>query len=85
METIQVDMSRFKKRKPERGIYTGLQLATKEVWEYCNKDKPFAFYLGIVKRIGVDRARYILSNLKDRQKPADHPGKMFVWMVKNNK
>lgn len=81
MDQITFDPNRFKKRKPEPGIYTGLQLVTKEVWEYCNKDKPFGFYLGIIKRIGEDRARYILSNLKDREHPADHPGKLFVWMA----
>lgn len=85
METIKVDIDRFKKQKPDKNIHTDLHFITKEVWEYCNKDKPFAFYLGIIKRIGTDRARYILGNMKDRPTPAETPGKMFVWMVKNNK
>lgn len=86
METIKIDPDRFKKRKPkDKNLHSALHLITEEVWIYCGKDKPFGFYLGLIKRIGADRARYILGNLKDRQTPAETPGKLFVWMIKNNK
>lgn len=85
MDKINISVDRFKKVKPEKNMHGDLQLITKEIWEYCGKDKPFAFYLGIIKRIGTDRARYILGNLKDRATPAHTPGKLFVWMAKNNK
>lgn len=81
MEGIENNIARLKKRAPEKNMHTDLQLATKEVWEYCNKDKPFGFYLGMVKRIGTDRARYIIANMKDSMKPADHPGKLFVYLA----
>lgn len=85
MDSIKIDPNRFKKKAPEKNMHSDLHLATKEVWEYCGKDMTFAFYLGLIKRIGTTRARYILGNLKDKPTPAHTPGKMFVWLAKNNK
>lgn len=85
MESLKIDPTKFQRKKPDKHLHSDLHLITNEVWEYCGKDKPFAFYLGLIKRIGTDRARYILGNLKDRTKPATHPGKMFAWMIKNFK
>ncbi len=85
MESLKIDPSKFKRKKPDKNLHSDLHLVTNEVWEFCGKDKPFGFYLGMIKRIGTNRARYILGNLKDRLTPAKEPGKMFVWMVRNNK
>lgn len=82
---MKIDQERYQKKAPEKNMHTDLHPITKEVWEYCKKDKPFGFYLGIIKRIGVQRAQFILGNMKDRQTPAHTPGKLFVWMAKNNK
>ena len=82
MDKISISVNRFKK-VPDKNMYSDLQLTTKEVWEYCGKDKPFAFYLGVIKRIGTNKARYILGNLKDRVTPAETPGRLFIWLTKN--
>ena len=85
MDSLKIDPNRFKRKKPDKNIHSDLHLVTNEVWEYCGKDKPFAFYLAMIKRVGTDRARYILANMKDKPVPAHTPGKMFVWLLKNNK
>lgn len=84
MDKLEINVNRFKREK-EKNMHSDLHLVTKEIWEYCGKDKPYGFYLGWIKRIGTDRARYILGNLKDRVTPAHTPGKLFIWLAKNNK
>jgi len=42
--------------------------------------KKFAMYLGVIKRIGVDRARQIFGEIKESN--AKEPGKLFVWKSK---
>jgi len=37
----------------------------------------FGMYLGIIKRIGIERARQIFSEIKNSN--IDNPGKLFAW------
>ena len=39
--------------------------------------KKFAMYLGVIKRIGVQKARQIFGEIQE-SKPKN-PGKLFVW------
>ncbi len=43
---------------------------------FGEKDR-FGMYLGIIKRIGVDRARQVFAEIKGS--PIDNPGRLFVW------
>lgn len=44
--------------------------------------KKFAMYLGVIKRIGVPRARQIFGEIQESN--ATEPGKLFVWKSKNS-
>lgn len=84
MDKITISTDRFKAIKPKKNMHSDIHVVTEEVWLYCGKDKPFGFYLRWVSKIGAERSRYILGNLKDRATPAHTPGKLFIWMAKNN-
>ena len=52
--------------------------------ETATKGKgSFSFYLGFFKRMGVQKVRQLLSEVKDSN--IDNPGKLFWWKVKNDK
>lgn len=52
--------------------------------ETATKGKgSFSFYLGFFKRMGVQKVRQLLSEVK--QSDIDNPGKLFWWKVKNDK
>lgn len=42
----------------------------------------FGMYLGVIKRIGVDRAKQIFAEIKESK--IDNPGKLFVWKSKQS-
>ncbi|MBI5254685.1 hypothetical protein HY932_02810 [Candidatus Falkowbacteria bacterium] len=44
--------------------------------------KKFAMYLGVIKRIGVPRARQIFGEIQESN--AKQPGKLFVWKSKKS-
>ena len=54
------------KKKIEKGIYTELQVATKEAIEYFNEPKLFGRYLGFIKFIGIQEARKRLAEQKEQ-------------------
>jgi hypothetical protein len=40
----------------------------------------FAFYLGFFKRLGIQKVRQLMAEVKDSR--ADEPAKLFWWKVK---
>jgi len=80
--------SDFKKLKIEplhesiRGIHSEIHALAKDISEYCGEPKKFALYLGIIKRIGKDRAYKIFSEIKQLKK-IKSPAKLFMFLSKN--
>lgn len=68
--------------KPARGIHSEIHALAKDISEYCKEPKKFALYLGIIKRIGKNRAYQIFSEIK-QLKTIKSPGKMFLYLSKN--
>ena len=72
-----------------------LQFISGEIAEFCGEPKKLGKYLGIVKRIGKQKAYQILSELKQREAeylykpPAERPPPIkdraayFIWKAKN--
>jgi hypothetical protein len=69
---------------PARGMHSGIHLLAKDISEYCNEPKKFALYLGIIKRIGENRAYQIFSEIK-QSKNVKTPGKLFMFLSKAKK
>lgn len=65
--------------KPVRGIHSEIHALAKDISEYCGEPKKFALYLGVIKRIGKDRAYRIFSELK-QSKEAKSKAKLFMYM-----
>ena len=70
--------------KSERGIHSEIHALAKDISEYCKEPKKFALYLGIIKRIGKNKAYQIFSEIK-QLKTIKSPAKMFMYLSKNKK
>jgi len=70
--------------KPTRGIHSEIHAIAKEISEYCAEPKKFALYLGIIKRIGKNRAHQIFSEIK-QSKNIKSPAKLFMFLSKTKK
>ncbi|HUT96319.1 MAG TPA: hypothetical protein VMW82_02000 [Candidatus Paceibacterota bacterium] len=68
--------------KPIRGMHSEIHAITKDISEYCKEPKKFALYLGIIKRIGKNRAYQILSEMK-QSKDIESRAKLFMYLSKN--
>jgi len=68
--------------KPVRGIHSEIHAIAKDISEYCKEPKKFALYLGVIKRIGKNRAYQIFSEMK-QLKDIDSRAKLFMYLSKN--
>jgi len=73
--------SRF---KPVRGMHSEIHALAKDISEYCGEPKKFALYLGVIKRIGKDRAYQIFSEIK-QSKNIKSSAKLFMFLSKSKK
>jgi hypothetical protein len=77
-------LSQFLKLKPERGIHSDIHALAKDISEYCQEPKKFALYLGVIKRIGKNRAYQIFSEIK-QSKDIESRAKLFMYLSKTKK
>lgn len=70
--------------KPTRGIHSEIHALAKDISEYCKEPKKFALYLGVIKRIGKDRAYQIFSEIK-QSKNVKSPAKLFMFLSRTKK
>lgn len=70
--------------KPVKGIHSEIHALAKDISEYCKEPKKFALYLGIIKRIGKDRAYRIFSEIK-QSKNIKYPAKVFMFLSRSKK
>ena len=67
--------------EPPKGmktIYTREQLLAKDISEAFGEPKKFALYLGLISRVGFERATLIFSEIK-QSKGIKTPGRLFMW------
>ena len=71
-------------KEPIRGIHSEIHALAKDISEYCKEPKKFALYLGIIKRIGKNRAYQIFSEIK-QSKDIESPAKLFMYLSRDKK
>jgi hypothetical protein len=70
--------------EPIRGMHSVIHALAKDISEYCKEPKKFALYLGIIKRIGQDKAYQIFSEIK-QSKTIKSRAKIFMYLSKDEK
>ncbi len=68
--------------KPVHGIHSEIHAIAKDISEYCKEPKKFALYLGVIKRIGKNRAYQIFSEMK-QLKDVKSQAKLFMYLSKD--
>lgn len=66
--------------KQNKNIHSDIHYWADIISSAFGEKKKFGMYLGVIKRIGVDRARQIFAEIKESN--IDNPGKLFVWKSK---
>jgi hypothetical protein len=79
MENLKKILLRPKK-DTNKNIHSEAHFLADEISTAFDEKKLFGMYLGIIKRIGVDRAKQIFAELKESN--VKSPGKLFVWKSK---
>lgn len=77
----------LKKRAPVANtrLHSDMHVLADEMSAYFNERKQFAMYLGVIKRLGVAKARALFSELKSEAATIQNPRKLFMWLAKNPK
>ncbi len=80
MDNISKILKKTAQPTTNKNIHSEIHYWTDIISTAFGERKKFGMYLGIIKRIGVDRAKQIFaeiqeSNIKD-------PGKLFMWKSK---
>lgn len=68
-------------KKQNKNIHSEIHYWTDVISSAFGERKKFGLYLGIIKRIGVARARQIFAEIQE-QGTIENPGKLFVWKSK---
>ena len=67
-----------------KGMHSEIHVLAKDISEYCKEPKKFGMYLGIIKRIGKDKAYQIFSEIK-QSKNIKTPGRLFMFLSRTKK
>lgn len=62
-------------------IHSQAHLLAGEISQYCGEPKKFGLYLGVVNRIGTERAAFVFGRLKDSAN-VKVPGRLFMFLSK---
>lgn len=78
------DLIRRKKASAPANVrlHSEAHVLADEMSAYFNERKRFAMYLGVIKRLGVAKARSIFASIKAEGQAAS-PRKLFMWMARN--
>ncbi len=63
--------------KQNKNIHSELHYWTDIISSAFGEKNKFGMYLGIIKRIGVGRARQIFAEIQESK--IKNPGRLFVW------
>src|SRR3989344_2439080 len=78
MKKIDIKIAPYLKRK--KNIYSEYHIFADEASNYFKEPEKFAMYLGVAKRIGVNMAYSLLSEVK--QSKAKTPEKLFMYKLR---
>ena len=85
MDDLKTTLSKHYSAKRNPHLHSDLHLLVDEARTLFKETATkgpgsFAFYLGFFKRLGVQKVRQLMAEVKDSK--ADEPGKLFWWKVK---
>lgn len=63
--------------RPNKNIHSEAHYWADVISRTFGERKKFGMYLGIIKRIGLEEAKKIFSEIQDSN--ASNPGKLFLW------
>ena len=66
-------------------LHSEAHVLADEMSAYFNERKKFGMYLGVIKRLGIPKARSIFAELKAESANIGNPRKLFMWLAKNPK
>ena len=63
-------------------LYSQIQVVAEEISKFVGEPEKFALYAGIIRRIGIGRAYWIFSEVKDAclTGKAKTPAKLFMYL-----
>ncbi len=65
------------KPKPNKKIHSEIHYWADVISTAFGEKRLFGMYLGVIKKIGADRAQLIFNELKNSK--VKNPGKLFIW------
>lgn len=66
-----------------RRLHSEAHVLADEISTLFNERKRFAMYLGVIKRLGVSKARAIFAQVKADSGAVGNPRKLFMWLARN--
>jgi len=82
MERLRHLITASLRQPPNRRLHSEIHVLADEISSFFGERRLFARYLGVIKRIGVTKARTIFSEVK--QSGAREPHKLFFWKCRQN-
>ena len=80
MDDISVVLKKKIQPTQNKKIHSEIHYWADVISSAFGEKKKFGMYLGVIKRIGVDKAQRIFTELKKSK--VDNPGKLFIWKSK---
>ncbi|PLX26408.1 hypothetical protein C0581_04600 [Candidatus Parcubacteria bacterium] len=77
MDGIGDVLKKAPQKKQNKNIHSDVHYLADTISSTFGEKNRFGMYLGIIKRIGVGRARQVFAEIKDSD--IDNPGRLFVW------
>lgn len=78
----RIDFTKRVQKKENKNIHSAIHDLTDRISSHFGERKKFGMYLGTIKRVGVQYASSIFSEIVEQQRrgagPRD-PGRLFMW------
>ena len=85
MDDISNLIKKSIKRPENKRIHSEAHALADEISTFFNEKKKFGMYLGVIKRIGIPRAREHFSSIRSDRGKLKNPQKLFMWLSRNTK
>lgn len=69
--------------RKEKYIHSAEHALAAEISAFFGERKKFAVYLGVIRRMGMARARTIFSSMKSDDSNIRNPRKFFMWLSRS--
>lgn len=79
------DILKKRAQPTNKRLHSEMHVLADEMSAYFNERKKFGMYLGVIKRLGVAKARSIFAEIKSEAANVQTPRKLFMWLAKNPK